>query len=87
MILKAIFVFIAQMLLIWVYTLKIRKISSGETKLAMLYGMGIDIFFLVKVYLGIMSINEIFNGNLEYLPVIFAFIGGGVTGTYLAMRK
>lgn len=83
MIIKALTVFVAQLLFIYFRTLNVKFISNENVIGAITSGMGVGALWIYTTYQGVTAA-----GNLEDgWAVVVAHLCGGIVGTLIAMRK
>lgn len=85
---QSIVVFLTQLVFIWSRTLNVRTVSSHDTPRVLLTGAVVHITWLIGISIGASSMYKIMNDfKLEYLPIVFFSLSGGLIGSYLGMKK
>lgn len=76
-----------QLIFIGCRTWNVKAIADKDIKQVLLSGAIIHVAWLLAISIGVMSIKEvIYNFKLEYLPIIFCSLSGGLIGSYLSMK-
>ena len=80
-------VFITQFIFIGCRTWNVAAIAEKNIPAVIISGAFIHIAWLVSIAIGAVSMNELIsNFDLNFLPVVFCSLTGGVLSSYIVMK-